>query len=367
VRRPSVTSTSSPSSTPKGPATRRPTPSPPTPRRHPAPDRWFGTSPYDWHDADWMAGRKATVALDAPMTTTRSTSGAGRRASRSRSPLQLRGDRPQLIEHVLAMGFTHIEFLPSWSTPSTVRGLPGDGLLRPDEPLRHAPAVHGAGRPAPPGRHRGHPRLGPSHFPTDPHGLASSTAPPLRARRPPDGLSPRLEQPDLQLRAATRCAPSSRRRQSSGWAPITPTPCGSTRWRPCSTATTHASRRVAAQRARRAREPRSRLLPLPAQCRHLRGPPRRPDHRRGVDGVARRPRTRPTSGASASASSGTWAGCTTTLEYFAQTRSYRRYHHGELTFRSIYAFTRTSSCRSPTTRSSTARAPCSTRCPATNG
>ena len=40
----------------------------------------------------------------------------------------------------------------------------------------------------------------------------------------------------------------------------------------------------------------------------------------------------------ASASSGTWAGCTTRSRYFAQDPIYRRYHHHELTFSLIYAF-----------------------------
>jgi len=40
-----------------------------------------------------------------------------------------------------------------------------------------------------------------------------------------------------------------------------------------------------------------------------------------------------------------------------------RHHHGELTFRSAYAFRRTSCSRSPTMKSCTARDRCSTRCP----
>ena len=51
-------------------------------------------------------------------------------------------------------------------------------------------------------------------------------------------------------------------------------------------------------------------------------------------------RARPTSAASASASSGTWAGCTTRSATSQQDPIYRRYHHHELTFSLIYAFTR---------------------------
>ena len=49
-------------------------------------------------------------------------------------------------------------------------------------------------------------------------------------------------------------------------------------------------------------------------------------------------RGRPTSAASASASSGTWAGCTTRSATSQQDPIYRRYHHHELTFSLMYAF-----------------------------
>ena len=75
-------------------------------------------------------------------------------------------------------------------------------------------------------------------------------------------------------------------------------------------------------------------------------------------------RGRRTSAGSASATNGTWAGCTTRCATCAHDPVHRKYHHDELTFGLLYAFTRTSSCRSRTTRWSTARARCSARCPA---
>ena len=64
------------------------------------------------------------------------------------------------------------------------------------------------------------------------------------------------------------------------------------------------------------------------------------DHgRRGVDRLARRLAARPTSAASASASSGTWAGCTTRSTTSQRDPIHRRYHHDELTFGLLYAFT----------------------------
>ena len=66
----------------------------------------------------------------------------------------------------------------------------------------------------------------------------------------------------------------------------------------------------------------------------------------GVDRSRRRSRRpgrasrgRPTSAASASASSGTWAGCTTRSTTSSATRSTASYHHDQLTFSLIYAFT----------------------------
>ena len=88
----------------------------------------------------------------------------------------------------------------------------------------------------------------------------------------------------------------------------------------------------------RPREPRGDRVPPPAEHRHLRRPPRRAGHRRGVHGLPRRLAARSTAAGSASASSGTWAGCTTRCDYLARDPIYRRHHHGELTFRSVYAF-----------------------------
>jgi 1,4-alpha-glucan branching enzyme len=56
-----------------------------------------------------------------------------------------------------------------------------------------------------------------------------------------------------------------------------------------------------------------------------------------------------------------------TLSYIGDEPIHRRYHQNDLTFGLLYAFPRTSSCRSATTRWCTARARCSARCRATAG
>ena len=62
------------------------------------------------------------------------------------------------------------------------------------------------------------------------------------------------------------------------------------------------------------------LHPAPQRGR-LRGLPRRPDHRRGIDRLAHGHPARLRSAGWASASSGTWAGCTTCWPTSARTRS----------------------------------------------
>ena len=66
-----------------------------------------------------------------------------------------------------------------------------------------------------------------------------------------------------------------------------------------------------------------------------------PDVQTIAEEIARRGRWYrgpPTSAASASATSGTWAGCTTRCEYFADDPIHRKYHQNDLTFRMLYAY-----------------------------
>ena len=128
---------------------------------------------YDWGDADWMARRARTNALDAPMSIYELHLGSWRRvpeeANRSLSYREL---SEWLPEYVKSMGFTHVELLPvmehpffgSWGyqvtgyfAPSARFGTPQDFMLLVDR-------LHQEG-------------IGvildwvPSHFPSDGHGL----------------------------------------------------------------------------------------------------------------------------------------------------------------------------------------------------
>ncbi len=98
--------------------------------------------------------------------------------------------------------------------------------------------------------------------------------------------------------------------------------------------------RVDPQPVRRPREPRGGVVPAAAE--HARRTAasrqrsRSPRSRRRGPAVSRPDLS---SAASASPTSGTWAGCTTCCEYIEQDPVHRRWHHGQITFSMLYAFT----------------------------
>jgi 1,4-alpha-glucan branching enzyme len=132
---------------------------------------------YRWNDDEWMERRAAADVYHAPMSVY---------AGRLRQ-----GDG--LHPHRAAAGQP--------STPSTAPGATRCGLLRAHQPLRHARRLHVFRRPLPPERHRRHPRLGAGPLPQGrPRAAALRRHRPLRARRPAQGRAPGLGHADLQLR-----------------------------------------------------------------------------------------------------------------------------------------------------------------------
>ncbi|HZK66630.1 MAG TPA: 1,4-alpha-glucan branching protein GlgB [Chloroflexota bacterium] len=129
---------------------------------------------YSWNDADWMATRRERNALDAPMSTYEVHLGSWRRVPEDgfRS-LSYREMAPQLAEYVKGMGFTHVEFLPvmehpffgSWGYQVTGFFAPSSRFGPPQDFMYLVDYLHQQG-------------IGvildwvPSHFPTDEHGLA---------------------------------------------------------------------------------------------------------------------------------------------------------------------------------------------------
>jgi len=128
---------------------------------------------YTWGDDAWVASRRSRFALDHPVSIYEVHLGSWRRGKQPGEMLSYREIAPLLAKHVTQAGFTHIELMPvmehpfygSWGyqitgyyAPSARHGTPQDFMYLVDY-------LHQKG-------------IGvildyvPSHFPNDPHGLA---------------------------------------------------------------------------------------------------------------------------------------------------------------------------------------------------
>jgi 1,4-alpha-glucan branching enzyme len=129
---------------------------------------------YQWGDAEWMGGRGPRNALDAPMSIYEVHLGSWRRSPDD--PLRLLGYRDlaePLAAYARGMGFTHVELLPitehpfygSWGYQTTGYFAPTSRYGTPQDFMYLVDTLHRNG-------------LGvildwvPSHFPADEHGLA---------------------------------------------------------------------------------------------------------------------------------------------------------------------------------------------------
>jgi 1,4-alpha-glucan branching enzyme len=136
---------------------------------------------YEWDDADWMAQRGARNALDAPISVYEVHLGSWRRsADDPHRPLTYTEMAPLLVEHVLESGFTHVEFLPlmehpfygSWGYQVTSFFAPSSRFGEPQDLMDLIDQLHQAG-------------IGvivdwvPSHFPNDAFALADFDGTPL--------------------------------------------------------------------------------------------------------------------------------------------------------------------------------------------
>jgi len=128
---------------------------------------------YAWGDQKWMKKRRQHNALDAPIAIYEVHLGSWRRVpEEGHRPLTYRELAPQLAEYVKHMGFTHVEFLPvmehpfygSWGYQITGYFAPTSRYGTPQEFMYLVDYLHQHG-------------IGvildwvPSHFPTDEHGL----------------------------------------------------------------------------------------------------------------------------------------------------------------------------------------------------
>jgi 1,4-alpha-glucan branching enzyme len=129
---------------------------------------------YQWHDADWMANRRKANILGAPISIYEVHLGSWKRAPEEGNRwLTYRELATQLVEHVSKMGFTHVELMPvsehpldmSWGYQTVGYFAPTSRFGSPDDFRFLVDALHQAG-------------IGvlldwvPAHFPRDEHGLA---------------------------------------------------------------------------------------------------------------------------------------------------------------------------------------------------
>ena len=128
---------------------------------------------YDWGDRGWLADRKRRNALDAPISIYEVHFGSWRRVVEDNNRwLTYREAGPPLADYVLDLGFTHVEFLPlqehpyygSWGYQATGYFCPTSRYGSPRDLMALIDYLHQRG-------------VGvildwvPSHFPTDEHGL----------------------------------------------------------------------------------------------------------------------------------------------------------------------------------------------------
>jgi len=128
---------------------------------------------YEWNDRDWMEGRAQRNALDAPTAIYELHLGSWRRVpEEDNRSLSYREMAPLLADYLHSMGFTHVEFLPlmehpfygSWGYQTTGYFAPTSRYGTPQDLMYLIDYLHQHG-------------IGvildwvPSHFPTDEYGL----------------------------------------------------------------------------------------------------------------------------------------------------------------------------------------------------
>ncbi len=127
---------------------------------------------HDWRDETWMAERERYNGLDKPMSVYEIHLGSWRKKAGGAESLSYKELATELVDYVKEKGFTHVEmmpvmehpYFPSWGYQITGYFAPSSRFGVPDDFSYLVDAFHGAG-------------IGvildwvPSHFPEDAHGL----------------------------------------------------------------------------------------------------------------------------------------------------------------------------------------------------
>lgn len=128
---------------------------------------------YEWNDAEWMNARKEHVGLDKPYSVYEVHLGSWKKKPGAATSLSYREMAEELPQYLQDMGFTHVEFLPvmehpyfpSWGYQVTGYFATTSRFGTPQDFMYLVDKLHQAGISV---------ILDwvPSHFPTDAHGLA---------------------------------------------------------------------------------------------------------------------------------------------------------------------------------------------------
>lgn len=128
---------------------------------------------YQWHDEAWMADRTRRQSLNAPLSIYEVHLGSWMRTLEGNAMLSYRDLAERLVDYVLKMGFTHVQLLPvmehpldeSWGYQTTGYFAPTSRHGTPEDFMHFVDYLHQHG-------------IGvildwvPAHFPGDAHGLA---------------------------------------------------------------------------------------------------------------------------------------------------------------------------------------------------
>jgi 1,4-alpha-glucan branching enzyme len=128
---------------------------------------------YEWQDRDWMEERKQKSGKPQPYSVYEMHLGSWRKLDNNSRSLSYREMARDLVDYIVDAGFTHVEFLPpmehpffpSWGYQVTGYFAPTSRFGQPEDFMFLVDALHQAG-------------IGvlvdwvPSHFPNDAHGLA---------------------------------------------------------------------------------------------------------------------------------------------------------------------------------------------------
>ncbi len=296
---------------------------------------------YDWGDSEWMADRGAAITPEAPISIYEVHLGSwGRVATPGRRWPAYEELADPLADHVLSHGFTHVELLPVMEHPFYGSwGYQVTGYFAPTARYGDPIDLDADDRPPPRTWRRRAARLGAVALPDGrARPVSASTARTSTSTLTRARASTRTGSRRSSTTGARRFARSWCRARSVGSSATTPTVCASTPWPRCSTSTTHASEGQWVPNRYGGRENLA-AIDFVKQC-NTAIAEEFPDTTTMAEESTAWPHV---TGAVANGGLGfgfKWdmGWMHDVLQYQGREPVHRRFHHDEITFRSMYAF-----------------------------